>query len=111
MKVAIKELGEIITGNTPSKKNTEFWDSHDICFVKPDIISGEGVVCIHDSNEFISETARTRARVVNENAILVTCIGSIGKIGIIESGEYAFNQQINAIVPNDIVVLRYLAYN
>ena len=38
MRIALKELGEIITGNTPSKKIPEFWDSDDVCFVKPDII-------------------------------------------------------------------------
>ena len=39
MRVKLKELGEIVTGNTPSKQVTEFWDSDDICFVKPDTIT------------------------------------------------------------------------
>ena len=107
----MKELGEIITGNTPSKKNEEFWNSEDICFVKPDIIADTGVNEICDSNEYISEEARKKARVVKEGAIFVTCIGSIGKIGIASDGEYAFNQQINAIVPNEKVDSKYLAYN
>ncbi|MGV1059880.1 hypothetical protein ACQR24_03390 [Clostridium perfringens] len=34
----IKELGDIATGNTPSKKNKEFYDSKDIMFIKPDDI-------------------------------------------------------------------------
>ncbi|MGV1059881.1 restriction endonuclease subunit S [Clostridium perfringens] len=41
---------------------------------------------------------------------MVTCIGSIGKIAI-NKEESAFNQQINAIVPNDkIFYSKYLAY-
>ena len=111
MEVMMKELGEIITGNTPSKKTEEFWNSEDICFVKPDIIADNGVNEIVDSNEYISEDARKKARVVGRNSIFVTCIGSIGKIGIASDGEYAFNQQINAIIPNDRVQPKYLAYN
>lgn len=111
MEVMIKELGTIITGNTPSKKNGEFWNSEDICFVKPDIISDNGVNKIFESNEYISKEAKKKAKVVSKDSIFITCIGSIGKIGIALEGEYAFNQQINAIVPNDKVVPKYLAYN
>lgn len=111
MKIMIKELGEIITGNTPSKKTEEFWGSNDICFVKPDIIPDNGVNTISESNEYISEDAKKKARVVTKDAIFVTCIGSIGKIGIASDREFAFNQQINAIVPNKKVNSKYLAYN
>lgn len=111
MEVMMKELGEIITGNTPSKKTEAFWSSEDICFVKPDIIANDGINEIVDSNEYISEDARKKARVVGKNSIFITCIGSIGKIGIASDGEYAFNQQINAIIPNDRAQPKYLAYN
>ncbi len=111
MEVAIKDLGEIITGNTPSKKDESFWDSDDICFVKPDGIADEGITIISDSNEHLSENARKKARVVSKNAVFVTCIGSIGKIGIASDGDYAFNQQINVVIPNEKVLPRYLAYN
>lgn len=111
MKITIGELGKIITGNTPSKKNEEFWNSDDICFVKPDIIPENGVNVIKETNEYLSETARKKARVVTKNAIFVTCIGSIGKIGVASDGEFAFNQQINAIIPNENINYKYLAYN
>lgn len=111
MEVMLKEIGEIITGNTPSKKVKEFWDSNDICFIKPDIIAEFGLNEIDVSNEYISECARKRARIVSKGSVFVTCIGSIGKIGIVGEGEYAFNQQINAIVPNAKINPRYLAYN
>ena len=111
MKVAIKDLGEIITGNTPSKKDESFWNSDDICFVKPDGIADEGITLISNSNEYLSENARKKARVVSKDAVFVTCIGSIGKIGIASDGDYAFNQQINVVIPNEKVLPRYLAYN
>ena len=110
MKVKLRELGEIVTGNTPSKQVTEFWDSDDICFVKPDTISDTGISTILSSAEHLAEAARSKARVVGNDAVLVTCIGSIGKIGITGQGEFAFNQQINAIIPNRRVNPKYLAY-
>ena len=110
MKIRLKEIGDIITGNTPSKKEMSFWNSKDIPFVKPDTISENGISIIEQSNEYISEEARSKARVVSKNAIFVTCIGTIGKIGIASDGVFAFNQQINAIIPNNNVDSRYLAY-
>lgn len=110
MKVSLKTLGQIVTGNTPSKSNPEYWHSDDISFVKPDILPDNKVADVWKTKECISEAARSKARIVGENAIFVTCIGSIGKIGIATKGEFAFNQQINAIIPNSKVFPKYLAY-
>ena len=111
MIVALKELGDIYTGNTPSKKINEYYDSNDIYIVKPDIISDSEVSIISNSSEYISEKARDKARIAPQNSIFVTCIGTIGKIGIASDGEFAFNQQINTIKPNDSIIPKYLAYN
>lgn len=108
--VLIKELGRVITGNTPSKSNKAFYASDDIAFVKPDIINEGEITYIKSAKEFISEQARSKARIVQNNAVFVTCIGIIGKIGIIDGGEYAFNQQINVIEPNEKISSKYLAY-
>ena len=111
MEIALKKLGEITTGSTPSKKEESYWDAADICFVKPDVLGDEGITVINDSTEYISENARRKTRIVSKGAVFITCIGSIGKIGIADSGEYAFNQQINVIEPNEMILPRYLAYN
>ena len=110
MKVSLKTLGQIVTGNTPSKSNPEYWHSDDISFVKPDILPDNKVADVWKTKECISEAARSKSRIVGENAIFVTCIGSIGKIGIATKGEFALNQQINAIIPNSKVFPKYLAY-
>ena len=57
MKKEVKELGEVITGNTPSRRDIKFWNSHDICFVKPDIMVEKEVNEIRKSNEYISKAA------------------------------------------------------
>ena len=108
MKIRLKELGAIYTGNTPSKKVGEYWNNNDIKFVKPDIIKDELCV-ISSANEYISASAKKASRIVPANSVLVTCIGNIGRVGITEE-EVAFNQQINAIVPNRTIIPKYLAY-
>ena len=60
---------------------------------------------IRKSNEYISKAAKMKARIVGRDTIFVTCIGSIGKVGITLTDECAFNQQINAIIPDRYNVL------
>lgn len=45
-----------------------------------------------------------------KNSVLVTCIGTIGKVGIIEK-EACCNQQINAIITNKNINPKYIAYS
>ena len=110
----LKELGEIVTGNTPSMSDSRNYESNDICFIKPSDIHEEAITALESSEFFIAEYARKKARIVPKGSILVTCIGSIGKIGITEK-ECSFNQQINAILPNEELVdtsflAHYLSY-
>jgi type I restriction enzyme S subunit len=105
----IYELGEILTGNTPSKKNNEFYDSKDIMFIKPDDINNN-ITEIEHSKQYISNKAEKKARIVPKDSLLITCIGSIGKIAI-NKEKAAFNQQINSIIHNKkIISSKYLAY-
>lgn len=109
-KVKLGDLGKIITGNTPSKKLLEFYNSNDIPFIKPDDFKTIDEISSSKGNKnYISEKARNNARIVPQNSVLVTCIGIIGKVMISES-ELSFNQQINAIVPNELILSKYLAY-
>lgn len=105
----LKDIGTIITGNTPSKKNNEYYESDDILFVKPSDIEENYITSICKSEEYISEKARNKARILPEGSVLVTCIGTIGKVGILKK-EASCNQQINAIIPNEKVNSKYLAY-
>lgn len=109
-KVKLGDLGKIITGNTPSKKLLEFYNSNDIPFIKPDDFKTTDEISTSKGNKnYISENARNNARIVPKNSVLVTCIGIIGKVMISES-ELSFNQQINAFVPNELILSKYLAY-
>ena len=108
-KVKLGDIGQIITGNTPSKKNKEFYNSKDISFFKPGDIDENQINLLINSEEYISNTARDKARILPEGTVLVTCIGTIGKVGILKK-ESTCNQQINAIIPNERIEGKYLAY-
>lgn len=109
MRAKLSELGAVITGNTPSKQESKYWASSDIPFIKPDVINQYGITEVQTAKDYISEIARSKARIAEKNVVLVTCIGTIGKI-CLTGKECAFNQQINAIIPNDKVLPEYLAY-
>ena len=68
-----------------------------------------GVTSIDGVEAYISEKARPVARIIPPDAVLVTCIGTIGKIGI-AARESCCNQQINFVVPNDGINSVYLAH-
>ena len=104
------ELGKIITGNTPKTSDAQNYESNDICFVKPSDFTDNEITEIHQSEFYISVYAKDKARVLPTDSILVTCIGIIGKVAI-NKVPCAFNQQINAIIPErKICDPRYVAY-
>ena len=109
-KVRLGDLGQIITGNTPSKNHLEFYEGSDIPFIKPDDFESLNSISTSlNHKSYISEKARSKARIIPKQSVLVTCIGIIGKVMLTET-EVSFNQQINAIIPNNLILAKYLAY-
>ncbi len=108
--VRLDKLGKVITGNTPSKKKNEYYNESILPFIKPNNFNAVSISCLSEADEYLSHSGAKVGRVVEKGAVLVTCIGTIGSVGIAEK-DICFNQQINAIVPNENVVnSRYLAY-
>lgn len=105
----IGEIGQIITGNTPSTSEARNYNSNDINFYKPGDLDKEEIKILDESECYISNYAEKTARIVPAGSVLVTCIGIIGKIGI-TTKKSSFNQQINAIIPNGNINEKYLAY-
>ena len=108
-KEKLSETGKVYTGNTPSMKIPEYYESDDIPFIKPGDIAESGVTIVQHVGAFISEKGRDAARVMPKGSVLVTCIGTIGKVGI-AAQESCCNQQINFIIPNDRYNPIYLAH-
>lgn len=112
MNTMLKSLGCLTTGNTPSKKNIRYWNSNDIPFIKPAALKENSIGMLSCKSDFISHEAEGNARIAKKDAVLVTCIGVIGKIGIVTNKNVAFNQQLTSITPNQSLVYpRYLAWN
>lgn len=106
----IKDLGKVVTGSTPSTKNGLNYSSNDYSFVKPSDISQSQISYIDETECYVSEYAFQNSRILPSGAVLVTCIGIIGKVGIVVN-DCICNQQINAIIPNEKVNNKFLAYS
>lgn len=93
----IEELGKVVTGNTPSTANQDFYGG-DVPFVTPGDLGKQRDIAT--SERTLSAKGASLARTVPAGATLVTCIGStIGKVGL-SATELATNQQINSVIPN-----------
>ncbi len=109
-KKSLKDFGEIITGNTPPRKDKSNYDSNYVEWIKTGNITSQSHF-LTQASEHLSETGFAKARYVNENVLLVACIaGSISSIGrsAITDRRVAFNQQINAVVPAKDVSVFFL---
>lgn len=105
-KLTLKESCKIITGNTPSRNVSEYYGNY-IEWIKTDNIVS-GLSNPTRAIEGLSEKGSKAGRIVDRNSILMACIaGSTSSIGrvCITDRTVAFNQQINAIVPEKYNVL------
>ncbi len=97
----ISEISTVVTGNTPSRANPEYYGGS-IEWIKSDNIN-TAEYTLTKSQEFLSEEGKSVARLAPPGSILVTCIAGspdcIGNVGIADR-EVAFNQQINAMILN-----------
>lgn len=104
-KKQIKDFGEVITGNTPSKKEEKYWNG-DFVWVTAQDFKGK---YINDSILKLTKFGKDKARVIPKDSVLVTCIASIG-LNAINKVECSTNQQINAICCNQEYNYEYVYY-
>ena len=89
------EIGNTITGSTPSKNHPEYFGNY-IDFLSPGDIQNSMITY---GNKGLSEKGYKLARPTPAETIIQVCIGgSIGKCAIVDR-EVTFNQQINSITP------------
>ena len=104
------EIGKIVTGSTPSTKDESNYLPREYCFVKPSDLPSQGIVLIEETEYYVSSKGLSKSRVLPIGSVLVSCIGSIGKIGILTK-EACSNQQINAIIPKNDIDSKFIAYS
>ncbi len=105
--ICINQLGNIITGTTPSKNENSYWDNGEYTWVTPSDINDKRD--IETSNFKLTNEGLKKGRFIPKNSILVTCIASIGKNAVMKV-DGSCNQQINAIVPNVNYNYNYIYY-
>ncbi|MBC6414493.1 MAG: restriction endonuclease subunit S [Chromatiales bacterium] len=93
----IKEIGEVITGSTPSTKNENFYGGEYNLISPADLDNGKYVQSAHRK---LTQAGYERCTPVPQNSILVGCIGNIGKLGMINDNYSTTNQQINSVIVN-----------
>lgn len=107
----LSSFGEIKTGNTPPRKEPKYYGDY-MDWIKSDNLNTP-FTYITESEEKLSKEGVKVGRTAPANSILVTCIaGSLSCIGnaAITNKEVAFNQQINAIIPNSETDSFFLFY-
>jgi len=103
--IKIGDVFEIVTGNTPSKKEPNNYGNV-VPFIKPPELEN---TIVNDAPEYLSYEGAKKGRILPENSVLVTCIGNLGKVGM-NKRKVSFNQQINAIKPNKHIFSMFTFY-
>lgn len=99
-------IGEVVTGKTPSKKNSEYFGGA-IPFIKPGDVNDQGNITF--TEEHITELGASTVPTIPKESIVVTCIGNLGRCGI-TTERSATNQQINSVLPNRNVDVKFIYY-
>jgi type I restriction enzyme S subunit len=94
---SVGDLGDVVTGSTPSTAKREYYDG-DVPFVSPSDISE--LRFVETTKTTLTELGFEETRPIRAGSTVFVCIGStIGKVAQIRRGS-ATNQQINSVVPN-----------
>ena len=97
MRRTVNDIGDVVTGTTPSTKEKTYYNNGIYPWVTPtDIVQKN----IDSTPRKLTEQGLSKGRMLPKNTILVTCIASIGKNAILKQ-KGSCNQQINAIVCNN----------
>ncbi len=102
----LKDTCKVVTGNTPSREVSKYYGNY-VEWIKTDNIVS-GLLNPTKATECLSEKGMEAGRIVERDSILMACIaGSIASIGrvCVTDRIVAFNQQINAVVPEKYNVL------
>ena len=89
-----------VTGSTPPKSNKGFYGDFMPLVKPPELRDSE----LDSAEDGLSEAGAAIARTAPLNSLLVSCIGNLGKVGL-NTIPVAFNQQINAIFPDETKAL------
>lgn len=96
----IKDVGTVVTGNTPPTSKREFYGT-EYKFIKPTDMQ-EGQRFVPETEEYYSELAfqKYQKSLLPKNTPCVVTIGSLGKKMCLTDEPSFTNQAVNAVIPN-----------
>lgn len=106
LKTNLDTVSILTTGKTPSTTNEANWNG-ELPFISPAQVHKNGHIL--EPVRYVSELGSKTVPVVVKNSILIVCIGTVGKVGVLDS-DAVINQQLNAITPLPMVLSRYMFY-
>jgi type I restriction enzyme S subunit len=108
--VKLKQLGEVVSGGTPSTTNSDYWDG-DVFWVTPTDITKLKSHYIGSSIRKISKPGllSCSAKLVSKGSLLVCTRATIGTLAITKT-EMCTNQGFKNLVPNKNTDVEFLYY-
>ena len=95
----IGDLGQIVTGKTPSTKKNNYWGGK-IMFITPKDIQATKHILKTERHITDDGEKAVKGVILPKDSICVSCIGNIGYLGM-TTEECVSNQQINSIIVNN----------
>lgn len=107
-RMRIGDVGRVVTGKTPSTSDSSNFDGPYPFITIPDLNQGREV---RKTERSVSENGASllRSCLLPANAVLMSCIATIGKCGITTKPSFT-NQQINSVICGPEVLPSYLYY-
>ena len=107
--IKIGDLGRVVTGKTPPTKQRQYFDG-EYPFITPSDLKYDSFRVTSTATTLSNEAkSRFPNQFLPKNAVIFTCIASVGKIGVTTT-ESSTNQQINSIVVSDDHDWRFVYY-
>lgn len=107
--VALREVADLVTGATPPRQPDCYGGA--IPLFRPGDLPGDldppGPVQV--ARDTVTELGARHGRLLPPGAVLVSCIGLLGKVGLLD-GPALTNQQLTALIPRPGIVPEYLYY-
>ena len=104
----IGDLGRVVTGKTPTTKESDNFGGDYPFITIPDL---DGRVNIDLTARTLSEKGadRVKSSLLPSGAVMMSCIATVGKCGVTTKPSFT-NQQINSVIPDDKTDSRFLYY-
>lgn len=108
---ALTEVCDIVSGGTPNRGCSEYWEGGTIPWATPTDITSNSQRVIRKTKEYITEKGlkNSSAKLVPQGSLLMTSRATIGEIKVNEV-EMCTNQGFKILVPNEFVDNWFLFY-